>query len=57
MAETASIEYTVYVTVPVKYRSQHYLDERRVKFIEQKLQEFVDTSLRDTLAVLRFQGE
>lgn len=57
MAEVIGHSSFVTVKVQVPYHGKQFLDKRRLEFIEQKLQEYVDNELTATLRRLRFSDE
>lgn len=57
MARITNIKNEVAVTVTVQYECHRPLNNLRTKFIEDELQKYADGLLRETLRVLRFNGE
>lgn len=57
MAKVESQETKLVVSVNFTYRGHLLLDARRIKVIEEKLQEYADGELDKLMRCLRFSGE
>lgn len=57
MALAKCIETTVHVELTVNYVGRRPIDARRIKYIENKLQEYASGELSNSLAALRFSDE
>jgi hypothetical protein len=57
MAEVMGHSSFVTVKVQVPYHGTRFLDQRRLEFITEKIQQFVDEKLTSDLRCLRFSDE